>query len=242
MGILTGRIVELQSKINKILGMIDEIDTRKLQRELERFVFKCFSVFKPLSRKYREVCIYENDGYREKLCVGEWLRLKSGSQRYGSYVCREWEFFDVVRKCGDKVKPYVRRSIREDFSGLVDLVKKLKPFSAVRFSVRFPPVKVSSVSIYSNSLGFNSHMVSEVFLDTKYPHIVELRSNGKIMVEIRVNDVEYFFELEDVIDYVVELYLKVRDQVIAVKKHNDKVVEEMRKIVEPWMIANKLSN
>jgi len=244
MGVIIGRIEELSDKVNYILKLTEEINTRRLQEGLCEFVYDCFTALKPLSRKFTIVCQIDNQWYTEYLCMGEWLRIKSGSyHKYGSIVDSNSKFFDIIREYGDRLKPHVRRPIKEDFSLLVDLTKQLKAYNNIEVSMTIPKIKVATYSMWNNKLELKYYEVDKMSLTTSWPREIKLlnSNNGKDKESIRVDSEVDICKLEDVIDYVIQMYLKAKNEVTKTKNYNQKIIDKMKKIAEPWIIAKNLS-
>jgi len=112
------RLVAIDDRAKKI---IDESNYEYFD-DLIRGV-GAFKVLKPLSYKFtRAFKLGSVD-----VMVGRWLRLRYDFQTYGSPMEGDSALHELFVKYGDRLIPFLRKPIREDFVKLVRLARRLIP-------------------------------------------------------------------------------------------------------------------
>jgi hypothetical protein len=242
MGLIVEGIRRVKPQVDFIVRSIPKVDVRSLQEKMEKTVYDCFRALMPLSYEHRVICKL-SDG--DELCLGEWIRIKySEYQKYGSIVDDESRFFTLIREYGYHIKPWVRKPIKRDFTNLVDLAVKLKPYVDITVETDIPETVVYRYRIheYDNEgvvlMPFKAKKISISFRCPTYVTFMN-DEDGK---DMRVTDEEDIAMIEDIVDYVVELYRRADAQIAVVREHNEKVLEEMRRIAEPWKLTNIIKN
>lgn len=239
MGTIARIIRNLSPKLDEILNIAPKIFTRSLQSDMENFVFKCFEQLKPFSHEFKKVCEL-GDSY--ELYVGEWIREKREWQKYGTVV--QYHFLDVIREHGDKIKPFVRTPIKDVFAELVDLTKQLVPYKDFSVRIDIPEIELRSYScdrVYKR-VNEKSIVVNVLLVETKDPWMLELFRDRNVQWCMDIDDIRSLIVLEDIIDYVVELYRKADVELSVVKKHNESIMSVMEELVTPWKIAKELKH
>ncbi|MGC8936544.1 MAG: hypothetical protein ACP5KV_04175 [Candidatus Methanomethylicaceae archaeon] len=244
MGIIINGVRLIKPLYDYVLQTVPKIDTRGLQKNMEDFVKDCFMTLKPLSHEHREVCYL--DSYT--LCLGEWIRIKFGGQRYGSYLNSSDSFFKYIREYGDRLKPWVRKPIKMEFCELVDLAKALRPYDDILIKLDIPRTEVFEYYCHTSRRGDNdqrikisSMTINAIGIRTSYPWILLLYKEGEGEPEHREISGESKISIfEDIISYIVKLFKMADQQISAVREHNEKVMEKMSSTVKPWKIANNL--
>jgi hypothetical protein len=219
------------------------VNTNDLQRELEWFVWKSFELLKPLSYKFikvTEVKVY----YRFDLMIGTWLALKSRWQKRGSSVNQSY-FFEYIRDYGELMIPSVRRPIKDEFSELVRLTKELKPYRGLEVK---RGVEERTVYKYYCSYSLDKEEVLEIsplrvvglILETSAPRDVKLISTSVTNESVRLTDETDIATIEDLIFDMLELYKIALKEVNKIKSHNKRIMDQMKEVLEPWMISKSL--
>jgi len=240
MGVLVSCVDSLKPKIDYIAATADVCNTNRLYDELVHTVFHCFYQLKPLSYEPKIVCeLEEKRSYYGSvyLSVGEWVRCKYSTAEKIGHEISEYDFLHYMIRYGDLLKPWVRKPIREDFAALVDLVKQLKPYNTLHFSLEIPQTKVKKIWI-GGELKQETYIATKIGFSTCYPRRLHLNSEG---VSLDVTDVEDLFALEDIIDYVVELYRMGYGELLKVIRHNEAILAKMKEIAKPYEISNSLA-
>jgi len=235
MGLIFQRIQSLKDKYEHCLKVANKIYAWKFYHEMLNTVYGCFQVLKPLSRE--PVTVARKDDV--EIILGEWVRKKKEWQTQGWVVNDEYSFLEVMREFGGQMKPYVRKAIAEDFSSLVDLAVKLVPYDTMEFKVDVPPTKVYRYSIYSK-INMNEVDVTALGVHTIEPLEVMLFYSENRYVDLSLRDVETVLALEDLMDYVVKLYDLAESRIPPIIDHNNKIIEEMKKVVAPLIVAREL--
>lgn len=248
MGIIIAGLKLIKPAYDFVLQMAPKVHTKGLQSTMENFVNDCFQTLRPLTYKYREVCEIEHEWGKEKLCIGEWLRLKYRFQTYGSTLDYPERVFKHLRKYGDELKPHVRKPIKADFAELVDLTKELQSYNEVSVKLEIPETEVfehycPSYSYDDKAVTIKSTVVNGIGVKSSDPWTLLLFHNGEEEPEKRsITDESKAPLFEDIISCMVELFKKADAKVSVVREHNEKIMEEMERIVGPWKIANELKN
>jgi hypothetical protein len=241
MGLIVEGIRRIKPQMDFIVRSIPKVDVRSLQDKMEMTVYDCFRALMPLSSEYKVVC-ETSDG--SKLCIGEWIRVKDSWHRYGSIADSKSMFFRLIREYGYRLKPFVRRTIKHDFASLVDLAVKLKSYVDMTVEMEIPEIVIYRCRIFDYGdagVALMPFKAEKIAISLRCPTYVTFM-NGEDGKDIRIIDEEDMPMVEDVIDYVVELYKRADAQVAVVREHNEKVLEEMRRIAEPWKLANSIKN
>lgn len=252
MGIIIAGLKLIKPAYDFVLQMAPKVHTNALQGNMEKFVNDCFQTLRPLTYKYREVCDIEHRyggrTYTTKLCIGEWLRVKSTYQTYGSTLDHSESVFNYIRNYGDELKTHVRRPIKEDFARLVDLAKELQSYNEVLVKLQLPEKEVfeyycPNFSYDDKAIKLTSMTLNAIGVKTSDPWTLLLFQNEEEEPETRhLTDESKVSIFEDIISYMVDLFKRADAEVSVVREHNEKVMEEMARIVGPWKIANQLKN
>lgn len=248
MGIIIAGLKLIKPAYDFVLQMAPKVHTKGLQSMMEKFVNDCFQTLRPLTYRFREVCEIEHEWGKEKLCIGEWLRLKDSYQTYGSTLDRSESVFNHIRNYGDDLKPHVRKPIKEDFAKLVDLAKQLQSYNDVSVKLEIPETEVfehycPDYSYDDKAVTIKSTVLNGIGVKTSNPWTLLLFQNGEEEPEERsITDESKAPLFEDIIGYMVDLFKKADAKVSVVREHNEKIIGEMGRIVGPWKIANQLKN
>lgn len=225
MGRLVERLLELEPKINEIYRMASVVNTyRDNDRALER-AYRCFQSLIPLSRKARVV------GQAEPgmIVVGKWIRVRrhGGSDR----EVPPSVFMELVCKHDEAIAEHVSKLKRELFLGLVALAKELLPYDIV-VEIDVPDVEIDVVRLHDYPIRVVKKRVRKLSLWTLAPDRVVVHDPDTSYLN------EYFYidnlgsiaSLENVIDYVVELYRKAEREVARVREHNEAIIAKMEEL------------
>jgi len=253
MGIIIAGLRLIKPAYDFVLSMAPRVHTKALQSGMEKFINDCFQTLRPLTYKFREVCDIEHHSYgghtyTTKLCIGEWLRVKSSYQTYGSSLDYSESFFNDIRNYGDKLKPHVRKPIKKEFAELVDLAKKLQSYNDVLVKLEIPETEVfehhcPSFSYDDKAITVTSMVVNAIGVKTSDPWTLLFFQRRKEEPERRsLTDESKASLFEDIIDHMVDLFKRADAEVAGVREHNEKIMEEMSVTVGPWKIANQLKN
>lgn len=248
MGIIIAGLKLIKPAYDFVLEMAPGVYTDGLQSGMEKFVNDCFQTLRPLTYKYTEVCEVEHRWGKETLCIGEWLRLKYRYQTYGSTLERSEQVFTYIRDYGDELKPHVRKPIKDDFAKLVDLAKNLQSYNEVVVKLEIPETEVfehycPKYSYDDKAITITSIVASAIGIKTSDPWTLLLFKDGEEEPEERsITDESEASLFEDIISHMVELFKRADAEVSVVREHNEKIMEEMSRIVGPWKIANELKN
>ena len=257
MGVIVQTILALKDRYDHVLQATEEINTASLETDLERLVFKSFEALRPLRSEYMVVGDLKNSDGKvyEQIGVGEFVRLKSTYETYGSNFRpdSEWSwkrFLDLIREHGNLITPHVRASIQEDFGRLVQITKDLKFYDDLIISLEVdPPITVHkhTYNIYSNPiLEMDEKKVVKLFLKT---------SNPRQVVYNKVQDKESSYWpdcidvgsesnipiAEDLIDYLVKIYKMASELVDVTKRHNESLMAEMDVIESVYKVSKCLT-
>jgi len=245
MGELIDKYLEYKTLEEKLNGtLVDELKAiaeRALFREkdVHRTVREYFEVLKPFSHKKRVITWYYDQYWHKYYCVVVSKNLTRGFEGHvsekGARGYRMWDddFFKAIVDVGDEIAKVVRKPIRDAFSKLVELTRKLETpqkalvvlegefrvFITKRY-VTFRQLKVSSEEPYVL-----------VFTDP----ITEWDWERE---RIRLGD--GLLPIEDIYDDVKRALLELERRVIDAKKHNEEIFRRMRQVVAPYALANNL--
>lgn len=233
-------IRDFKPGLEYILKVAKKIDTGELDNEMRDTVYKFFNALRPLSHKFKEVCDVELYSYSYVLGVGEWFRIKDYyHQKYGSFL-GSYDLLYVVREYGDLIKPHVRRPVREAFSELVDLAKELIPYEEIVFKINVPEVEVYFPVVVNGEVKLEQETVYKIEMSTVHPKELMLHVKGREWPRRAWLELSELPTLEDIMDYVVELYRRADAELSEVIEHNNRVLKRMKKVVMPYMISGSL--
>lgn len=247
MSVIVNAIIAMKPKIDFIAKVANDIDTSTLQSVLEAKVYNYFLAFKPLSHKLVDVCNIDSD---KILYIKNFIKIRSYFSRYGYSVgCRD--FFELIIKFGDKIGEKVRKTIKEDFIKMVELTKKLKPYSEVFVEKNVAkneviyngdniiiPKTVYDYDIF-NGVTIEELKVVKISLKTNNPYAIYLHLiNGRNRsFTISGNNIT---EIESLIDELVEIYKEAQTAVSSTINHNETIFAEMDKVVSPYLVSQSL--
>lgn len=146
------------------------------------------------------------------------------------------------------LKPHVREPIKKEFAELVDLTKKLQSYNEVLVKLEIPETEVFEYDCpycpgCENEVKVTSMAVNEIGIRTSNPwDLLLFSAKEKEPQERCLTNESKACLFEDIISYTVDLFKKANVEVEVVREHNQKIMEEMSAIVEPWKIANQLKN
>jgi len=235
MGLILQGVESIKEKYNHCLDVSDRINTYKLRRSIGYDVLDCFRAIRPLSREPKIVVRVDDEEFQ----LWEWIRHKRPWNKIGRVIVDGVEFMDIIRMFGERMKPLVRSEIASEFSSLVDLTFKLLPYNALNSRITIPPTKIRAYRT-SPRIEFVEIDVEMLGVHTDEPQNVLLfdERGGRLIQDL--TDINTPTVLEDLIDHVVRLYDSVDMQISTMKEHNDKIIEEMRKVVAPFLVANEI--
>lgn len=235
MGLIFQRIQSLKDKYEHCLKVANKIYTKELHSEMLIFVYNCFKVLKPLSRE-PDVVLRKGD---TDIIIGDWISEKKRWHTRGWAVIDEYDFLEIIREFGEEIKPHVRKAISAEFASLVDLAVKLVPYSTTEFKIDIPPTKVYRCNIY-NEIDMNEVNVIALGVTTNEPLEVMLFYGENGYVSLKLRDVGTVLTIEDLMDHMVKLYDLAESQISPIIDHNNKIIEEMKKVVAPLIVAREL--
>jgi len=233
MGIIVSGIRIIKPAYNFCLQTIEKVDTTELQGILINTVYECFRTLKPLSRILRKVTTTDMG---DEIFIGEWIRERWGYQKYGSII-RKPKTFQLMVKYGDKMKPFVRKTIASEFSELVDLTKQLQSYDDLTIELDIPPTDLCEPELDDYECTIINRVITRIGLETKCPNRILLWAGNVVAIERDIDDMVNVPLFEDIISYLVELYKKADDGVRQVREHNEKILAKMEEIVAPLRIA-----
>lgn len=243
MGLIVSAINRIKPSLELVFDLAGKVNTSLFQADMEETVMDAFTLLKPLSYRLRKVCIIEKGYYDYTyLCVGEWLRVKRNYQRKGNMVKYKGDFFKFIREYGDLIKPHVRKPIRDEFSSLVDLSKQLIVYDTLRIKIEIPETEVYLCDFdrYDKRVNVITRRVKGLGVSTDYSWHVILYLVNEGTCGLSIYSMEYASIIEDIIDYIIELYRNAYIEVSRVKEHNDRILREIRDVVEPFRVANAI--
>jgi len=248
MGIIASGFKLIKESYDFVLQMAPRVHTSALQDRMEAFVNQCFQALRPLTYDYREVCeikeIWGDSTYTHKLCIGDWLRLKSSHQTYGSTIDRSVDVFCQIRGHGDELKPHIRKPVKEDFALLVDLTKQLIPYDELLVKFEIPETTVLEYNCPGHDgepITMTTMEITAIGIKTSHPWDLLMFQDGE--KEPKNRDITYEPNasiFEDVITHMVDLFKKANTEVAVVREHNEKIIAQMDTIVAPIRIGNSL--
>jgi hypothetical protein len=256
MGVIVQTILALKDRYDYVLRTAEDINTKTLQHNLDDLIFKSFDALRPLRSEYKVVGDLKDSTGKvyEQIGVGEFIRLKSNYETYGSNFRpdSEWSrrhFVDLMRSHGHLITPHVRTSIQEDFGRLMQITKDLKFYDELTVSLEVdPPITVHrhTYNNYSNHLlEMDEKRVVKLFLKTSdservvynkvkenesgyWPDLIDVSSEANIPVA------------EDLIDYLVKIYKKVSELVDETRRHNGPLTTEMDTLASAYKVSKCL--
>ena len=238
MGIISNTIDTLSGKISYLQELANACDTSKLNEKMKSTVYDAFDLLKPLSKTYRVVSSV--DKYGSLLAVGTWLKLRIYYQRYGTDIRNHDEFFEYIRRYGHDIARHVRKSIRDEFTSLVELTKQLKPYEACKFSL---PVNKEITRINANNVTERTKKkIIQITLDTNDSYWVTLETSPNMGFRICIYYMEHTPILEDIIDELIKLYERARDEVAPIKEHNNAILEEINRLMLPRRLSKEIGS
>jgi len=239
-GIIAQRIDELDGKLKFIYSTAREIDTSILQRDLERTVYEAFESLRPLRHRYIVLeAVYEG----HNITVGKWLRLKDFYQRFGSLGSPiNWpeRFLKIIRVTGEHIAPVVRKPIRETFTKLVELTKRLKVYDEIEVS-RKVDVKTRVRTLEGE---WSVLHIREILVKTHRPDRLVYKSddaNG-FYPSLLIDSWSDITMIEDLIEDMVKLYADAKAKVMEAKAYNDRLLHEIRSLASPYVVAKILTS
>jgi len=239
LGLIVEGIRRVKPQVDFIVGSIPKVNVKSLQEKMEKTVYDCFRALTPLSYEYRVVCTLPNG---DELCIGEWVRVKySRYQKYGTVIDYASTFFNLIRSYGLRLKPWVRKPIKWDFERLVELAVSLKPYREITVEIDIPETVIYTYWIGDGGVTLKPFAAKKIVLSLSYPSFVTF-VNGEEKKDIHITDGVNISAVEDVVNHIVELYRRADAQIVAVREHNEKVLEEMNRIAEPWKLTNIIKN
>ena len=208
-------------------------------------VGKIFSSLKPFS--YRRVVIPLMEGDAKKalvvgssIYVGDYVKIAYLRRRYAPQEVRLAKY---IIEYADEIRPYVRRSIREDFSELCELARKL------RFSP--PHIEISrkgDFRVWDVGRKIIAAWKCDEFLLESFAHstsfILVMRKSGKVRRYILPADTK--FMLRDVLspiehyDVLHEMFREYYDKLSDAAESNSGILREMREIAAPYILSENV--
>lgn len=236
MGKISERIIELTPKIAKMYEMMQRCNTRILRNEMFIYIFNSFLLYRPLS--YNEHRLYVTDNMI--VTIHEWIKLKRSWRSRGSYLDSYSDFYELICKYGDEMSQYVRRSIKDEFIRLVQLTKQLQPYNELAYTKDVD--KVIHILHDYDVTDVKSERIIAIRIETDHPDSVKLVYGHAEWERHTFNllSLKSIHVIEDVIDDLMPLYEMAVKDVSAIKEHNDKILEEIKKLVMPRYISNEL--
>jgi len=258
MGVIVQTILALKDRYDYVLRTAKDINTVSLETDLEKLVFKSFEALRPLRSEYMVVGDLKDSTGKvyEQIGVGEFIRQKLTYETYGSNFRpdSEWSrrrFLGLMRSHGHLVTPHVRTSIQEDFERLIQITKDLKPYDELTVSLEVnPPITVHRHTCNKYGaipvLELDDKKVEKLFLKTSdsekvvynkvkenesgcWPDILDVSYEANIPV------------VEDLIDYLVNIYKMAGELVDVTKRHNEPLTTKMDMIAGVYRISKCLT-
>jgi len=235
--------VALKEKLeSSLMSELEAIANRALFRatNVHSAVRKYFSFLKPYSYKKVVIRWYLNQRWNEYYCVVVSKDITEGWEKHVSeerargYHMWDESFFRAIVDVGDEIAKVVRRHIRDKFSKLVELTRKLKTAE--------PTVVLMGEF--------------KVFMQGRSRYVtfrkLEVCSRDPDELTFKGPDTEYMWEhetfglgrgllpIEDIYDDVKRALLELERRVADIKKHNEEIFRQMRQVVAPYALANNL--
>jgi len=201
-----------------------------------RTVFDAFALYRPLSYTMHNLA-YEGD---YTISIGEWIRIKDKWSQRGSYIQSHRQFYELICKYGEAMSQYVRRPIKDEFTRLVQLVKQLKPYNRMEYSKDINKI-VHILNDYDVTK-ITEYRATKVVINTDNPDIVTIRvdTHTDPIRILHVGRLDTIYIIEVIIDDLIPLYKQAARDVTAIKEHNDRILEEIKRLVLPRRISNGL--
>jgi hypothetical protein len=258
MGVIVQTILALKDRYDYVLQATKDINTVNLETDLERLVFKSFEALRPLRSEYMVVGDLKDSTGKvyEQIGVGEFIRLKSTHETYGSNFRpdSEWSrtrFIELMRSHGDLITRHVSTSKQEDFGRLMQITKDLKPYDELTVSLKIDPLLTVHKHTYNKYAAFRvleieDKKVEKLFLKTS-------DSEKVVYNKVKENESGYWPDLidvtyeanipvvEDLIDYLVKIYKMAGELVDVTRRHNEPLMAEMDMIASAYKVSKCLT-
>lgn len=237
---------ELKPQLSKLLQLSNAINTYYLNHEIHNRVYEAFRTIASLSRTFKVTPIkieyrWGSDAY---LAIGKWLRWKTRWYRYGELIY-EGEFFEVIRKYGNQLVPYVRRTIRSVFSELVELAKQIRIVPDFEVRLTFSPRTIIEYDLYAGtrSMSFKTFQVKGLSIKTDQPLSIELlRTDKKFSYNCITLNKKYDLHLiAQLVNEIERLYEAANKEVREAREHDLEILKKMEDLVLPFKLSKALS-
>jgi len=208
-------------------------------------VGKIFSALKPFS--YRRIVIPLMKGDTKKalvvgssIYVGDYAKIAYLRRKYAP---QERRLAKYIIEYADEIRPYVRRSIRKDFSELCELARKL------RFSP--PHIEISrkgDFRVWDVERKIIVAQRCDEFLLESFSHstsfILVMRKSGKVLRYILPVDIKLM--LRDILspiehyDILHEMFREYYDRLSGAAESNSRIFREIREIAAPYILSENI--
>jgi len=248
MGKLNEALDELMPKYKELLKISNDISTRDRSRDIKNRVEMQFKKLKPMSHRLKHATVVEGTSTNRwrgdwvRVGVGTWFRKSTYSSGWGQQI---WDIYEFLKEYGDHLKPLVRGPIREDFSDMVDELKKMTLYEDLNKSVIFDEPKTlrsTRMLSYDRKMSINEFEATGIKMSTNNPGAINFvpRSGYSGYGGHSISNTDSLFLLEDIIDDVISIYEESRNELQAAISLNKKSLERMADITAPYDIARAL--
>jgi len=245
MGVIGSKIKELLPLRDKLLELSDEADTSAYRTKINNTVWSCFRELMPLRRKPAETDMVKD---KFRLCVGSWLSWHIYSDIAGGLLIQPIRYADdfnrVIREHGDLIAPLVRGHVREDVAEMVELVKQWKPCEDFSVTEHISDTKCLIVEVYpalpAETVEVKEITAVELHLRTFNPTAFLVVSRGEDNKHLSLSYATVLCTLEDLGDYLLNLYEEAASIVRKVKEHNDPILEKLDEVAAPYRLARRM--
>jgi len=234
-------LLELESSSNKFI----------LQGKMERLVNDTVRSMFPLRYNFIKLEDFKlnwrgepDENGHNCLGIGSGMRAPylKWERSYGSIIT---EYYDLIRKKGEVLIPFLRRPIRSDFRELVEKTKKLKDYESFSVERELLPTEIESLKIFSGgrSLTFRKRVVHRIGVKADDPSILKIRFKEGPSFEISRIYIKNEFsviQLEPILDDVLKLYRELNHEIQKIERWNRPLLEEIDLIRKSYVLSNKL--
>ena len=224
---------------SKCMRLQKEVRDLLVRIEMDHLVnaMKALEYLRPFARK-RVVVELERKKYgSEILVVGHSIYTTwtyQNPEKYsGRRVVSIQNMFPTIFRYKDKIIPLLRKSIRDDFLEIVELVEEiqkcLKMEISRRGSFRIWDIENGEVgACYADKICMSA---------TSRFYRVHYSSGGEFFACDNISELEKFFEVyETIYDILVEAYQRLVDEL----KRNEERLKRIKEIVAPYVLTREI--
>lgn len=236
MGELFEAFLTIKPYVDEILARAKEVENARFAGALDAEVYNIFRSLCPLSSKNVFVSTSFSDG--GKVRVKKWISICAPWETRGRPV-DQYRFVSLILDIGEKIAPFVRKEIREEFSELLNLTKRLRE---VKNIVAVKDMSLSGKMVFQvSSSSEKRYRVRSLSIGASSPFTVV------VTVDSEKNPLSFHFHegfyvetavlLEEVLPDIVSLEKNLYRSVVRQNKRNKMILSKMREVVAPYNIV-----